>query len=80
MSQLDGWGVLKSVNEDALTFMSSIGIFSRTTQDSHATTFHPGSSLVKQYFCDFIVMNNFEETKETKVTAVVVIESSVNGC
>jgi hypothetical protein len=29
MSQLDGWRVLKSVYEDALTFMSSIRILSR---------------------------------------------------
>jgi hypothetical protein len=41
IGQFDGREILKSVYQDALAFMGGVGIFSRTTQDGHTTTFHP---------------------------------------
>ena len=79
MRQLHRGWVLKSVYQNALTFMGGIGIFPGATQDSHTAPFHPTSRPVEQGFGDLVVLDNFEKAEEAESNIVVVIEAAVDG-
>ena len=80
MCQLHRRRVPEAIYQDALAFVSGVGVFPGAAQGHHATLFYPLPCAVQQRPGDFIVLNDFKKAEGAEANSVVIVEPVVYGC